>query len=305
MFAALIRKVPIGCYTLFRKGAVSLERGSLARSLCIAVLKYVNGFYRLSDRLKEIRPLDMPDISFRSTNSMVLDAVYWFGVQGYEGRVADVWATLCSEARSILEIGGNIGLFTVVGALATTGKYTVLEPVPSITDELRENLRHNGIIGVEVLEAAAIPGRTAREVSIQIPAEGRAAPVGAHLVEGVEVVGRSIAQTISVDGVPAQTLFAGRDLIKIDAEGIEYELLASVRDMIVTTKPTILIDVLPEAEKLGRFLSELAAEVGYAICVLPEYGSNEIVLADVGQFTSAVPKKHRSKDVVLSVKPIS
>jgi FkbM family methyltransferase len=305
MPVGLVGKVPLSCYAPFRKGAVALERGTLGRGLCIAILKYVKDHYMLSHRLSEIRPLDMPGVSFRSVNSPVLDAVYWFGVQGYEGRVADVWVTLCAQARSILEIGGNIGLFTVIGARATSGRYTVLEPLPAVADELRENLRRNGITSVEVMEAAAIPGQTARDVKLQIPSEGRAAPVGAYLVEGSEVTGRASTQIISVKGAASCALFKGRDLIKIDAEGIEFELLASVRDLIVATKPTLLVEILPEAEKLGRFLSELAADVGYGIYVLPEYGSNKIVAADVGHFTSSVPQGFNSKDVVLSGKSIS
>jgi FkbM family methyltransferase len=301
----LAGNIPLRCYRPFRLGAVSLERGSIGRSLCIGLIKHVKEFYRLADLTDEIRPLDMPDVSFRSVNSMVLDAVYWFGVQGYEGRVADVWVTLCSQARSILEIGGNIGLFTVIGARSTSGKYTVMEPIPAVADELRENLRRNGIACVEVIEAAAIPGLTPRDVRLQIPSEGRAAPVGAHLVEGVEVTGRRSAQVISVKGVAARTLFTGRDLIKIDAEGIEHELLASVRDLLIASTPTLLIEVLPEAEKLGRFLSALAAEGGYGIYVLPEYGSNKIIAADNGDFSSSVPKRFNSKNVVLSMEPLS
>jgi FkbM family methyltransferase len=301
----LVGKIPLSCFAPFRKGAVALKRGTLGRSFCIGILKYVKDHYALSERLSEIRPLDMPDLSFRSVNSPVLDAVYWFGVQGYEGRVADVWVTLCAQARSVLEIGGNIGLFTVIGARATSGRYTVLEPVPAVADELRENLRRNGITSVEVMEAAAIPGQAARDAKLWIPSEGRAAPVGAYLAEGSEVTDRTSTQIISVKGAASRTLFEGRDLIKIDAEGIEFELLASVQDLMVASKPTLLIEILPEAKKLGRFLSELAADVGYDIYVLPEYGSNKIVSADVGHFTSSVPQRFNSKDVVLSVKPIS
>jgi hypothetical protein len=38
--------------------------------------------------------------------------------------------------------------------------------------------------------------------------------------------------------------------------------------------------------------------------VLPAYGSQTIVGVDPGRFTSSIPRQHRSKDVVLSLRPV-
>ena len=93
--------------------------------------------HHLARQLTEIRPLDAPTLSFESVDSMVMDAVFWFGVRGYEGIVARVWTALCHQSHSILEIGGNVGLFTVIGAQAAQGAYTVVEPVPVVAATLR------------------------------------------------------------------------------------------------------------------------------------------------------------------------
>ena len=114
---------------------------------------------------------------------MVLDAIYWFGVQGYEGKVADVWQLLCASASCVLEVGGNIGLFSVIGARETRGRCTVVEPVPEIAMALRQNLQHNQIQNVQVIEAAANGGETKRDVALNIQDEGRVSPVGSHLLD--------------------------------------------------------------------------------------------------------------------------
>jgi FkbM family methyltransferase len=299
-----VPSVPLGWYYPFRKGAVAWRRGSLPRSACIAVLKRAARARRPSELLREIRPLDRPDIAFVATGSMVLDAVYWFGVQGYEGKVADVWQSLCANAARVLEVGGNVGLFSVIGGRATTGRYTVVEPVPDIAAALRRNLLHNRLPGVEVVEAAAIAGDDVRDVALNIPDEGRESPVGAHLLDGVEVSGRSSLRVLTVKGVPFRALMQGCDAIKIDAEGIELELLRAARDLIVAHRPAMLIEVLPEATRLAEFLAALAIEVGYTISVVPEYGTGEIVAIPPASFTAAVPGRHRSKDVVLSISPL-
>nr|WP_294507879.1 FkbM family methyltransferase [uncultured Rhodopila sp.] len=296
--------IPLSLLYPFRLGAVTWRRGSLPRSACIAVLKWAARGRRPSEILREIKPLDRPDLAFIATGSMVLDAVYWFGVQGYEGQVAAVWQSLCAKASRVLEVGGNVGLFTVVGGRATQGRYTVVEPVPEVAAALRNNLLHNRVANVDVLEAAAIPGDTVGEVILNIPDEGRDSPVGAHLVEGVEIAERSSLRLQTVVGVPFRALMQGCDLIKIDAEGIEMELLQSVRHLIVADRPTLVVEVLPEAERLGTFLATLARDTGYTISVIPEYGSDEIVTVPSKSFNASVPGRHRSKDVVLSMAPL-
>jgi FkbM family methyltransferase len=275
----------------------------LARNACIAVLKVAARAHRhhLPRRLTEIRPLDAPQLSFDAVDSMVMDAVYWFGVRGYEGQVAALWSRLCSHAQAVLEVGGNVGLFTTLGGLACSGRYTVVEPVPAVADVLRSNLARNAVNGVRVLTAAAVPGDLPGEVCLNIPDEHRDAPVGAHLVEGVEVSGRGSHQILRVRGEPFNQLIKGCDLIKIDAEGIEARLLGNARDIILAQRPILMVEVLPESVSLGEVIADLARGAGYSIHIVPEYGDERIVIIPAGEFTSAVPQRHRSKDVVLAI----
>lgn len=254
----------------------------------------------------ELRPLDAPNLSFEPVDSMVMDAVYWFGIRGYEGIVAQIWTQLCRNARAVLEIGGNVGLFTVIGGKAITGRYTVVEPVPAVAATLRANLRRNGLTGqVTLIEAAAIPGEAEKPVLLNLPDEGRAMPVGAHLLEQVEISGRQTLTEVTVRGIPVRTLSAGCDLIKIDAEGVEAALLADLWPMLRTARPTMLIEVLPEATQLGELVVKLARDLGYGIYILPEFGSDRVVTAPASSFTAETPRLYHSKDIVLSMRPIS
>ena len=314
MLNALLRTVPLPWFAPLRHGAVAWPRGSLPRSACIAVLKQAARAHRgrLGGDLSEIRPADAPDLRFGASDSMVMEAVHWFGVQGYEGQVAEVWTSLCRQSRDVLEVGGNVGLFSVIGARAQTqdgARYTVLEPVPEVAAELRANLARNGLAPessgrVQLLEMAAVPDAAARLVQLNIPDEGRAAPVGAALLDGSELSGRSTARIITVPGRPFADLAQGRDLIKMDAEGIEAALLLAARDVLAHSRPTLLIEVLPEATRLGALLAELAAELGYIISIIPEWGTGGIVTVPPAAFTAALPARYNSKDVLLSVRKL-
>src|SRR5262249_30275253 len=153
-------------------------------------------------------------------DSMVMDAVFWFGVQGYEGILATTWQRLCARSRRVIEIGGNVGLFSVLGGTAMTEwRYTVVEPLPELAGITRANRARNRIGRVEVLEAAAVPDSTG-EVTLNVPNEGRQAPVGAYLASSSEIAPRSLNRTIKVRAVRFAELAQDADLIKIDAEGI-------------------------------------------------------------------------------------
>jgi FkbM family methyltransferase len=231
---------------------------------------------------------------------MVMRAIYWYGVQGYEGVLATLWERLSARSASILEVGGNVGLYAVLGGRFAKGRYTVLEPLPQVAEQVRINLRLNDIQGVEVLEAAAIPMAEEQAVRLNVPDEAAAMPVGAHLVVGSEVTGRSSGRVVSVQGLPFARLAMGRDLIKIDAEGIEAVLLEAAREAIQQTRPTLVIEVLPEAVQLASLLRDLAMRMGYRLYAVPAYGSDVPVQVSADLFDSLVPGRHRSKDVILT-----
>lgn len=296
MVAACVR----GLMFPMRWAVATLPRKSLVRSACVPVLKAVSHRPELMASLSEVRPLDRRDISFEPTTSWVLEDVYWFGVQGYEGVLADIWADLCGRSKSVLEIGGNVGLYSVLGGKTARGAYTVVEPHPQIAEVLRSNLRRNGISRVEVLEGAAIAEPQPRTVCLNIPNEGRSAPTGAFLDANVEIVGRNATRQIEVKGFPITELLAGRDLVKIDAEGIEHALLRAAMPTLVKTRPTIVVEVLPESSTLAQVLSELATTARYDINVVPSYGSNDVIRVAANEFTAAIPAQHNSKDVMLT-----
>jgi FkbM family methyltransferase len=289
----------------FRMGAVSFRRGNFVRSLSIGVLKIFASTPNLVADLKAVRPVDRPDLSFEPSDSMVIRAVYWFGVQGYEGILASTWVDLCSKAENILEVGGNVGFYTVLGAKATKGRYCVVEQVPEIANTLQANLVRNGLQLPEVLVAAVIPGVQRQNVELNIPNEGSANPVGSHLVLDGEVFGRSSQRVLTVAGLPFVDLIRDKDLIKIDAEGIEYALLSFVKDELLASRPTLVIEILPEAENLGALISDLAKTCRYIIHVVPAYGSDQILTIPASEFNSKTPGKYNSKDVILAVQKLS
>lgn len=294
-----LAQIPYAWLLPLRRWAACRPRGSLLRNGAHVALRAVAPGRHLSKELAEIRPADRPDLSFEPADSMVTDTLYWYGVQGYEGRLGDIWPKLCARSSDTLEVGGNIGLYTVLGGSVAAGRYTVVEPLPALCALIARNLTRNGVTGVEVTEGAAVPGADPRPVRLVVPAEAHAAPVGAHLEGQGEVARRSTDRVLEVNGLPFARLAAGRRLLKIDAEGVEADLLQSAREALAESRPVLVIEVLAESERLGALLREIALAWGVPIHVVPGYGSDQVVQVAAETFDARVPAQHRSKDILL------
>ena len=61
---------------------------------------------------------DNPGLRFVNAESLVLHQLYWFGEQGWEPQLLPWWRRLCRRASAVLELGANVGYFTVQGARA-------------------------------------------------------------------------------------------------------------------------------------------------------------------------------------------
>lgn len=285
--------------------AARLARRNPLRLASVQLLRRIGRRLRYAETRPHVVPLDAPGLRFAAGDSMVTDAIFWFGARGYEGVLCDVWRRLAARSHSILEIGGNIGFYTVLGAVANPGaRYRVVEPNPEVAAVLRGNLALNGLTQVELIQAAAIPGALRETVRLGVPDDERGVPVGSYLMHGTEGIDRPARRTIDCDGLPMRELLDGTDLVKIDAEGIEHALLDSAAEQIVAQRPVIVVEVLPESVKLGALIRGLAQRAGYHIYAVPGWGSDAVVRFAAAAFDPALLPRFHSKDVILSPQPL-
>jgi FkbM family methyltransferase len=151
--------------------------------------------------------------------------------------------------RTILEVGANVGIYTLLLSklLEPGGKMYAFEPSPEAFRRLLGNLRLNGVTNVTPLQCAV----AAKSGLIRFYE-----PDG-HLTNGsmLQDFSASFDKSISVRTSVALTGAAlgeliedGPVLIKIDAEGAEEQVLRSMESLIVRSRPDILLEVLPQFE---------------------------------------------------------
>jgi FkbM family methyltransferase len=215
---------------------------------------------------------DNPELRFVNAESLVLQQLYWLGEQGWEPWLLPWWRRCCGRASNILELGANVGYFTVQGARAgPQARYVAVEPFPASTRVCRANLELNRVRSVELVAAAAVAQPGLATVELHVPSDQLAAPtvafVGAHS-ELPAPMRRRLRQSVSVPAVDVRSLLPGVDLLKLDVEGQEHALLAASLPHLRRHRPTVFVEVLPGTARLRQLLAGLCRDDGFS-CYLP------------------------------------
>ena len=224
-----------------------------------------------------------PPIVMEANDSRLVRLLYWGGQQGYEREEAALWARLCSRSENILEVGANIGYYSVVGALAApNATYTAVEAHPESARIVQHNLDLNHVTHVRLINAAAVGEAGIESVELALPdLEHYTAPTGAFVSDGSEGVPgrRATSKSLVVPAVDVSTLAEHVDLVKLDIEGSEHRVLAPVIETLVENRATILVEVLRDTPKLRELLAGLH-DRGYEF-LLAGHGMPQVSVADL------------------------
>jgi FkbM family methyltransferase len=169
----------------------------------------------------------------------------------YEPAVFAWLETHAGDYDTILEIGANVGVYTVfLDALARRGggggrpRLVAYEPSPAAFRRLERNLAANGA-AVQHLQAA---------VGLESGQQTFYEPVG-HLTNGsfdrafaAQFSDRITTTIVKVEAAADLARWletSHRTLIKLDVEGFEPQLLAALAPLLLRFRPDLLIEVLP------------------------------------------------------------
>ncbi len=219
---------------------------------------------------------DAPHLTMARSDSVVCAIVFWLGQRAYEGSEIDWWAACCTRSRNVVEVGANVGLYSLNGAAAVPAdaRYLAIEPHPVSYAVLKASLSANHFNQITCMQVAAIAGTDEGEVELHIPAQDRyGAPAGAHVVGQSPIYAPSAQSNTAmlVKAIPFRNIIAQADLIKIDVEGLEADLLNSAIDIIIQHRPTIFIEVLDQNQPLKNLITQWQAEKIYNVFrILPE-----------------------------------
>jgi len=232
------------------------------------------------------------------SDSYITNHLFWLGLDGYEPGEPSWWATLVASHTSTLELGANVGLYTVVGALAGgRGRYTAVEPNPTSSAVLQENLALNGLGHVDVVRAAVVGARRDDAVTLRFPDRDLYGASAGAFVDGALDLTTAAARAVTVPAVAAADLIDGVDLLKLDIEGLEAEVLSSVRAWITAERPTLVVEVRDDARHLQSLVAGLVDDAGYACAAVVD---GTVRRLPAGEATAGrLEARHGTRDVTL------
>lgn len=297
----VVRRLPVAVADALRRPLPAASSGSLGRRAHLVLLRALREG-GIPDAVPAFRLADNPRLAFVAADSLVLSQLYWYGEQGWEPELVPWWRHFCRRSQSVLELGANVGYFTVQGATAAPGaRYVAVEPHPFSLRICRANLDLNGVQSVELLAGAAVDDPALSSVQLLVPAEQLATPTVAFLSADTELprdMARDVTTSLDVPAVDVRRLLRDVDLLKLDVEGQEQALLAAAREHLRAGRPTLFVEVLPGTVKLRTLLAELCTQDGYR-CYAPTRGR----LAEVEPARLAnvrLKQEYGSQDVILS-----
>ena len=172
--------------------------------------------------------------------------LFWYG--NYEKPLGTVLKNLLQPDSTFLDIGANIGYFSLLAArFASEGKIIAFEPVSYLFEALEKNVALNNFIVIHPVKAAI--GEKEEERIIYLSAADNTGMSSFQKPENYSG-NYEMVKVLSLDSWFAGSGLIKADIIKIDVEGNELAVLKGMKGIAQHFQPHILLELNPETLSL-------------------------------------------------------
>ncbi|WP_297845383.1 FkbM family methyltransferase [Pseudomonas sp.] len=189
----------------------------------------------------------------------------------YEPGVTAVILRVLAEGMTFIDIGANIGYFSVLAAkrVGNQGKVFAVEPYPYNIKILHTNIELNSLNNVEILPFALAEKKGFLNYDDCAGNSGTVTQIDADFAIRLN---STMVYCVRLDDVIDADVAV--DLIKMDIEGAEYLALKGMNRVIREQRPIIISEISNSFLKrisgvsLGHYLEALLAESDYEISLI-------------------------------------
>jgi len=159
----------------------------------------------------------------------------------FEKGIKEAILSRVSEGMTVLDIGANIGYYTVLMArrVGAKGKVIAFEPNPVVFDELRTNVVLNKYENV-ILEKIALSDSNGY-AKLYLPAKGREAHGSLKSNETFVTKNEMDVKTEKLDDVLTRLCIDNVDFIKMDVEGAERLVFNGAKKLLSSRERPVII----------------------------------------------------------------
>lgn len=218
------------------------------------VTRSVSGlFYRQLEKTKTPFAIRYQDITIRlypdgEIARLLYTNALW-GRSRFEEREIDLLISLLGPGMTFVDVGANIGLFSLLASrkVGDTGTVLAFEPAAGTFERLRRNIELNGSSRI-VCERVALSDRTANAASLVHPS-GRGDGYCFLRTSGTGTLESNTesVRVLRLDDYAEEQDLRSIDVIKIDVEGGELSVLQGAKGILQrSASPVLLFECYPE-----------------------------------------------------------
>ncbi len=204
-----------------------------------------------------------------------LPSYFYYDLPYQEKADLNLFIELSKKSHTIVDIGANTGLFSVLASIANPGAIIhSIEPYSINAERMRVNLKLNAVKNVTVHEIA-IADKDG-EIAISIPQDNTISDVSSANSSFSKAVYPTIKWVEKI--VKSQTLdtFEKKnnikiDLIKCDVETFEMSVFKGAGSILEKDRPTIIFECFLDDER-KLFFSEILSKYNYYAYLILEQG---------------------------------
>lgn len=192
-----------------------------------------------------------------------VDKGIFLGTFEYDNRF--IFCELVKKNNVVIDIGANIGLYTLLAGnkLQNTGKIYAFEPSQVAVKELRKNIEKNKYKNIDTYEVALSDSNEKREFyRCEDDAYNSLIAKPMH-----GIISKDIVNVITLDEFARLNNLRRIDIIKIDAEGMDYSILKGAQMILMKFRPIIFCEMNSfylNAKLRGSFIYYLE-KLGYEL----------------------------------------
>lgn len=213
----------------------------------------------------------------------------------YEPFETALFRRLLKPGMVVLDIGANVGYYTVIAAhlVGATGRVVAFEPEPTNVSFLNKNIKSNMLTQATV-RAMAVAERAGR-MTLNISATNK----GNHSLVSTRAQSKQFTSSIEVpvervDDALAEVHITNVDIIKIDVEGAEMLAFAGMQQTLTQPDMAICMEFYPEllrrAGSKPEALLVLIQKNGFEIYEMNEKSSDIILIKNLSAFAGKFAK---------------
>jgi FkbM family methyltransferase len=196
------------------------------------------------------------------------NTLFWGGLEGgWEAFALSVWMKLSKDAKTIIDVGANTGIYSLVAkCINAEARVVAIEPIERVFRRLSANVELNSY-DIECI-MIALSDRDGEETIFDEPGEHTySASFHREIFGSPNIVGVMIPIR-KFETLATELGMREVDLIKLDVEGHEPQVLAGFGRILETTRASFLIEVL--TDEIGEKVRTKLGSHGYRFFFLDE-----------------------------------